>query len=442
MAVIFEGDDLVVHEIEGDSQYAVVTFGAADQCHRATDEFFAERPLRIGNIRSIGITTKKVLWFISPEVEQVISLVNDRLSDVENRIIFGYSMGAYPALKWSRRLNAKTVFSMAPKYSLDPDLCDLDPDYIDRYFKDELRGMFIGSEDVGGRIFIVHDPDHRHDTYHVGLIAEKLTAHDVTLIPSFYSEHFIPRAFTGRHKFLRLMDALANGTRETVCHTFAKERRTSLNNVEALFTRTIHHRPDWSFRALLAPTIFVHDNLKPLFEKALDIGRLAHRLSERGSFGRSAICRNLPLIYARYGRNIERSQVLAAGIKRLVPAPLGFHGHILCYDITNHTFIGGDLVGSAPLHRPVILKRFGGHLFFQITIGEETLYLYEHEGDIMLSDEARPSGFHLVKSARNAHHHIRSRLGNLCSHPNGTYELNSKNNLEWEEFSIPSEFPT
>jgi len=80
MAVIFEGDDLVVHEIEGDSDYAVITFEQADQGVHATNTFFAEKPLRYNKIQCIGITAKRSEWFISDEVEHVKNLVNQKLS--------------------------------------------------------------------------------------------------------------------------------------------------------------------------------------------------------------------------------------------------------------------------------------------------------------------------------------------------------------------------
>lgn len=110
MAVIFEGDDLVVHEIAGDSDYAVITFEPAEQCQHATSNFFAEKPLRFNNVKSIGVTAKYSKWYIFNEVDDVITIINNKLHGINNRIVFGYSMGGHPALNWSRRIGAKTVF--------------------------------------------------------------------------------------------------------------------------------------------------------------------------------------------------------------------------------------------------------------------------------------------------------------------------------------------
>ncbi|GBQ86682.1 hypothetical protein [Asaia krungthepensis] len=440
MAVIYEGEDLVVHETDGDSDYAVITFGAADHCPHATTEFYAQAPLRVNNIKSIGICTKKQDWFISPETDRVIALINEKLAAYTNRVVMGFSMGAHPALKWSRRLQATSVFAMVPKYSLDPDLCWIEERYVRDYFTDSMKGMHIAPEDVGGRVFITYDPEHKLDCYHAELIAAKLPDRDITMIKSFHTEHEIPQAYKGRHKFRRVMTALANGTRRDVVRTFSQERRTSLLNLEVLIRRNTPKHPRRAFQALTARAIDQHDNLKPIFGRVWELARLSHRLSEAGFFEQALTCRNLPLLYLRFGQALDQEQRSQRARQHFADAPLGFHGHLLCYDIEKKAFIGRDLYGGSMAHPLVKIRHFAGKLLLEAKIGEETAYLYEKDGQILMSDDRRDSGFVLEKSARNAHHHIRSRLGYLSSHPYGHYDLRATNKLEWEEYAIPSEW--
>ncbi|NIE80090.1 hypothetical protein [Asaia sp. As-1742] len=440
MAVIFEGDDLVVHETDGDSDYAVITFEPAEQSQHATTTFFAEKPLRYNNIKSLGITAKSPVWYISDEVEHVIMIINDRLQGINNRIAVGYSMGGYPALNWSRRIGAKTVFSMCPKYSLDPDLCDIEQGYVDKYFCERMRGMKIDPENVSGRVFIVHDPDHTHDSYHARLIEQKLASCNATLIKSFYAQHDVHLTIQGSEKFGRMIRMLAYGSDQEIKAAYAKERKTSSSTLVTMFLRNIRFQPERALRAILSDRALKHANLKPVLERTLDMARLSHRFSEGGSFEKASFCLGLPFLEARYGREINREIVASAALRQFTRAPLGFHGHLLCYDMATKKFSGRDLFGPTPNCPEVVIRRSGGYHLMQITTGEETTYLYEQDGKVLMSDVPRDSGFTLERSARNHHHHIRSRLGYLCSHPTGHYDLDRSVKFEWEEFSIPSVF--
>ncbi|CDG38821.1 hypothetical protein ASAP_0776 [Asaia bogorensis] len=52
---------------------------------------------------------------------------------------------------------------MCPKYSLDPDICNIEQAHVDKYFCKRMKGMKIDPKNVSGRVFIVYDPDHTHD---------------------------------------------------------------------------------------------------------------------------------------------------------------------------------------------------------------------------------------------------------------------------------------
>lgn len=438
MAVIFEGNSLVVHELDGNTDYAVVTFSPADQCHVATEEFFAQRPLEALGIRSIGVTTKHVLWFISDEIDAVINLINEKLRNVSNIVIIGYSMGAYPALKWSRRLRATSVFSMAPKYSLDRDICHVEDHYIEKYYKPEMKGMLIDADELGGRLFIAYDPAHQHDACHAELIKEKFPGHDITLIKSFYSDHFIPRAVTGRQKFRRLLDALSKGTHQDVCRTFSQERRRSLNNVTNLLHRNIDNNPLRALQVLLSASVFGYDNLKKILGNTWDIARLAHRLSARNHMNEAALCMRLPYLFARYGKDLEKAIIDRSRLQKFHAGPVGYHGHLLCYDLVSKSLSGRELSQSSFTCPEVRIEPVGDATLLRITTGREEAYLYEEEGAVLVSDQRRESGFVLEKSERNEHYHIRSRFGYLTSLPDGRYEIDRQVKLEWEEFFLPA----
>ncbi|NVN43368.1 hypothetical protein HW537_05555 [Asaia siamensis] len=438
MTIIFEGSDLIVHETEGVTDYAVITFGGADQEHLARDTFFAEKPLVHNSIKGIGVTTRQNLWFLSPEAEAVARLINDRLAHISNRIIIGYSMGAHAAMTWSKKLNATTVFSMSPKYSVDPDMCFVEKDFIEKYFRPELGGMHIQDEKLSGNIFIAYDPYHSHDTSHVNAIIEKVKYPHIHAIKSFFSNHDVPRAFTGRKKFLRLVEALAYGSVQDVHRVFSYERRHSLHNLSALFRHYIAKQPERAFKLITSDPVFNAENLKPIFADALSLGRLSFNLSQKGRMKEASICRNLPFLQTCFRSSLTKAQAHQAEFSSFVDAPPGYHGDLLAYDIANRTFIGQDLLAASTLRPFVTLAPCAGTVLLKVMIGSESLYLYEEEEQILMSDKPRPSGFSLERSSNGFHHHIKSRIGYLSSLPAGQMSLNAAHRMNWEEFSVPT----
>jgi len=300
--------------------------------------------------------------------------------------------------------------------------------------------MKVKRMDVKGRIFILHDPEHEHDSYHADMITKELRGHDLTIIKSFYAQHGIPTTMKGSAKFGRIVRALAYGSKADICAVYARERRTSLNNLIALLLRNIHRHPERALRAILSNAIFLNVDMKAIFGRPWDMARLSHRFSERGKFEEASLCLSLPFLQARYSKELDRNILASAALRQFTRAPLGFHGHLLCYDFITREFSGRDLFGPTPNCPEVEIRKSGGYYLMQITTGMETSYLYEQDGKILTSDVPRDCGFTLEKSARNHHYHIRSRLGYLCSHPTGHYELDRPVKLEWEEFSIPSVF--
>ena len=438
MTVIFEGKDLVVHEIAGDTDYAVITFEGADQAHRATSDFFAKRPLEANNVKSIGVTAKSSEWFISDESDRVIELINQRLLGVGNRIVIGYSMGGYPALNWSCRLMASTVFAMCPKFSLDPEICAIEQGYVDRYLSERMKGMKIVPENVAGRIFIAYDPGHAHDTYHAKLIKERLEHKGVTLLKSFNAQHSIPDTIKGRDKVKYLVEALAYQGHADICRAYSVQRRTSQINLINNLRRGLFAHPVYSYGSLVSHSVFERACLKAVFSEYRDLAILSHRLSERGEFEKAIICRNLPFLYARHGADLTRDRALESSTLQLSCSPLTFHGHILSYSFEDKKLVGQDLLEGRQICPHVRFQTSGARLFIEIQTGNETAYLYEQDKRFLVSDTRRDSGLKIEKSLRNHHHHIKTPYGYLCAFPGGEIILDTPNRLEWEEFSIPA----
>ncbi|NHN85232.1 hypothetical protein GOB93_11345, partial [Acetobacter musti] len=123
--ILYEGEELVVHQAEGDTDYLLVTFVGAWETEHACRTFLAETPVRKNRISCLGITAKVDYWYISPETDHVLSLIRNIAAGYSRIILFGMSMGGHAAIAFSRALNADVVFTGAPKWSLDPEECEI-----------------------------------------------------------------------------------------------------------------------------------------------------------------------------------------------------------------------------------------------------------------------------------------------------------------------------
>ncbi|MFT8719431.1 MAG: hypothetical protein ABF824_08590, partial [Acetobacter sp.] len=247
--LVYEGDELVLHYEAGDTDYIVITFQGAHRTETASTAFFADVPLKKNRITAIGVTAKVDHWYISPDTEKILTLIEEIASDYQQRILIGLSMGGYAAIAFSKRLKATRVFSCAPKWSLDPNECDVPQNYVEQNFRPGMEGMGLRQEQTSGQIFITYDPGHEIDTYHVQKIAAHLK--DAFFIKTFYTGHIVFDHLSGSANFLALVNALCSNEASTeVLRTVSKIRRFHYNNLINRLERSIYTHPIMSMYSI------------------------------------------------------------------------------------------------------------------------------------------------------------------------------------------------
>jgi tetratricopeptide (TPR) repeat protein len=122
--------------------------------------------------------------------------------------LYGFSMGAYGAIKYSRMIGAQTVVAFSPQHTIDPAQAYASRSYT-RFFDQQIhRDVTIQPQDLGGNIFVFYDPFHKSDYHAVGHIA---SCGDIRKIPVPFVGHTSVVPFTEARKGLDILRLCMEG---------------------------------------------------------------------------------------------------------------------------------------------------------------------------------------------------------------------------------------
>ncbi|TRU16228.1 MAG: hypothetical protein EWV59_02315 [Microcystis aeruginosa Ma_MB_F_20061100_S19D] len=119
--------------------------------------FWGESFFRKNNISAIGINTRSPNWYPG---ESMLLVVNEIKKYIGQRkiITYGFSQGAYGALKYSKALNASVSLAFSPMIGINPiDVEKFDRRFIRYYESNKANGEIIRDADIGGTIYIFFD---------------------------------------------------------------------------------------------------------------------------------------------------------------------------------------------------------------------------------------------------------------------------------------------
>jgi pimeloyl-ACP methyl ester carboxylesterase len=212
---VFQSPDFRAYWLEGSSESLLVTFSHVG--HGDADGAFFGRSLATATGMSVlGIVDRADRWFPEAAFADLISAVADRVRSFRQVILFGSSMGAYGALRYSRALRATSVVAWAPQWSIAPgDVGDADHRYR-RYFDAKLHaGMAILPDHIGGECFVFFDPKEPPDRFHAGRLAT-IAPREVRLVPMPMLGHEVGHAFASTPTMLGLFTVCAAGNAAAV----------------------------------------------------------------------------------------------------------------------------------------------------------------------------------------------------------------------------------
>ncbi|KXV34179.1 hypothetical protein AD940_08360 [Gluconobacter thailandicus] len=434
--IVFEGDELVVHYHQGETDYVLVTFQGAHEGSNAAKRFFGSSIVPKLGITCVGVTSKVNHWYFSPDT----SLVQKRVLEITQKfskvIIVGYSMGAHTALAWSKLLNAETVLSLAPKWSIDPDESPVHQHYIANNLRPDMKGMGIRKDQVQGRLFVAYDPLDEPELEQSRIISSKLP--EIKILNIYYAEHSIIYSLYGTKLFGDVISALAFGSDQDVYRTVARARRRNENNLNYRLARAVTRHPEMVANTLMSPALMGLPRKQKIFQNEALIGRLLYRVLSRGKEDKACKLFQMATEIALLGKTESKHNDDYTSEYFLI---ISCHGYVLNYHARDNIFCTRNVVIPGREALEVYAVSVPDGLALMVRINMLEVYLAYHDGKIILTrnveDEniIRLENFETENGLQNLYH-IRSGKNYMCSHPDHRITLNSSTPSDWERFTL------
>ncbi|GAN89671.1 hypothetical protein Gbfr_007_128 [Gluconobacter frateurii M-2] len=434
--IIFEGDELVVHYHQGNTDYALVTFEGAHETKNATKTFFGAPVVRKLGITCIGVTAKVDHWYISPDTSAVQECILNITKKFSKIVVIGISMGAHTALSWSKILNADTVLAMAPKWSLDPDECPVHQYYLTHNFRDSMKGMGIRKEQLQGRLFVAYDPLDEGDWEQSQLLSRKIP--EVKIVNTYYSGHVIIHSLSGSNLFGKVISALAYGSDQDVYSAIAKSRRFNENNLNARLMRTSDRHAGLVAKTLMSPSVMRLQRKQKIFQNEALMGRVLYNLLLSDRVEEAAKFYDTATEIAVFGDTVGNQNTVVYEERFLI---LSRHGYVLCYNPREKIFCARNVIIQDREGIDVYAVKLTVGLVLAVRINMVETYFSFRDGKIKFTRALDDD--HLIRlvpfSQDNEVHKyyaVHTETGYMCSHPDHRITLNAANLSDWERFTL------
>ena len=164
--LLIDNEFLEVFARRGSSAFTLVTFSSFG-VYADGASYWGQGIAEKLDLSCIGIMSRAETWFPDASMEHCLPAI---LSMLRGRVlVYGSSMGAYAAIKYSRRLEADTVIAFSPQATISD--ADLPGNPYAAFFRRELHvGMRVKFEDLGGQIYLFYDRLFRDDRAQVALL--------------------------------------------------------------------------------------------------------------------------------------------------------------------------------------------------------------------------------------------------------------------------------
>ncbi|MDJ0390416.1 tetratricopeptide repeat protein [Roseomonas sp. E05] len=227
--IIAESPMLRAYFLQGRGDTLLLTFTGLgfDTTQLQRRQFAARSVAEKLGLPAIGVVAKEPNWFPQHEMALLTPAILRTSQNFRRVVAYGFSMGGYAALKYSRAFAADYVIAFSPQWSIDPAIAPWETSYV-RYLRPFHKGMEIGPGDVSGSIYIVYDDLHA-DTKNANKIAEVAP---VNRIVARHLGHATWDAMLSSAAMGRLIQHVIDGDVAAVRH-FIRRRRRSVARFES-----------------------------------------------------------------------------------------------------------------------------------------------------------------------------------------------------------------
>jgi hypothetical protein len=174
MQTVFAGDHLRAYLIQRSGDRLILTFdhhkpGRCEFDGPGFHDFFDQI-----DASQIIVRTRANDWFLNPDLPAALAACGAAAREFAYVICYGFSMGAYGAMIFSRAVAADRVVAVSPQFSVDPRKVPFEKRWLEDTenidFSFERFHELIDGETPA---FVIHDPSNAPDAHHARLILEQ-----------------------------------------------------------------------------------------------------------------------------------------------------------------------------------------------------------------------------------------------------------------------------
>ena len=193
--VFFESEGILGVHAETHSDTIIVTFNELTTTANG-NSFWGDRLLAGLDVTGIGFVSTTPNWYPREDMLRAIDAARSLISG-RRVVTYGYSQGAYGALKYGAHLSASAAVAFSPQWSINPiDVGKFDSRFSKFYEPGLANGERIEAEDLCERNYVVVDRWNRVDAANI----EKLIAlGSVVVIPCPFADHGTLAIITDAH---------------------------------------------------------------------------------------------------------------------------------------------------------------------------------------------------------------------------------------------------
>ncbi len=447
--IVHAGEEIVVHQHHGMSDYLLVTFGALHFEQVAHMQYFLQPIVEEANISCIGVMTTLKGFYLSPEMDEVFRLV-ERERRGRKVVVFGQSMGGYAAIKHSRALGADYVLACSPFFSMDPDELEFPSDRHRKILQHSMahhnvvdlpqfKGMRITAADTQGRVVAFYDPADFVDVYDADLLRKYLPAAEFITVP--HAGHGVHNPSWRATMFSDLVRAMRSDDKRAVVREMSRIRRGNAVFMVRSLRKSSQRKPLLCLKALQSPRIAEHPDYKTMLNDPLNM-LLVYTLFARGD--RAAAMTHFALVAKEVMQ--LRAPPVEVGDGPLLATVLGqkrcllmsVHGTLLAYDMANRSVrLEQQVFGRSDLF-PVFAGWADGASSFYILSNDREIPISLSTGNPESNDLVQVSAPQLVEEGAHCVA-LRSGDGYLGAGNNG--RLHPTTVLGGQERFIPIPMP-
>lgn len=220
MSIIYDDEHMAVHFQDGSTDYLLATFNPAVMPPNAA---FWGQPLvaKLG-CGALGFMSKSPNWFPARSMQAALAEAAPLIAKFPHLITYGFSLGAYGALKHAKLLNAELTMAFSPQ---SPTIRAATPFTLESRTPRAFDGLDVTGADLGPRTFIFFDPLEAIDKRTVANIVA--TAPDCELIRTYASGHSSLVPFIKTGLIGKVIDACRADDRAKLRALWAQARRAS-----------------------------------------------------------------------------------------------------------------------------------------------------------------------------------------------------------------------